>query len=146
MTCPRCEKTDLRDARDLERHYVEDHLMGAAQAKKAIALNGHGGPPIPEIAVVTAEHVCPTCRTAIPCDWEAVAKLRHQAMLLRLLASKWEARKLGTLGKGSRANQDWTDAQARELVQSGMSLSAVGRLFGASHSTIRRAVGNGAAR
>lgn len=139
MICDRCPATGFQNGDALVAHFVEHHSMSLVKARASaagvVATNGTGNGHAP----ASHGHVC-ECGKTVACDYQSIAQLRHQAMLLKLLASKWEARKLGTLGKGRRARQDWTDDEARALVASGMSLNAVGHLFGASHSTIKRAL------
>lgn len=127
-TCQRCP-AQVDTVAAMERHLREDHLMGARQAQA----EARGGPPRPEPPRPEApDHVCPTCKTEIPCDWRAVGHLKEQARRLATVAGIWEARLAGTpIGRPRRLRETFDVAHARRLVADGMTYTQVAELVGA---------------
>lgn len=125
--CQRC-RARFTTVRQLEAHLVEDHCLGATQAQR----EARAVPTVTALPVDTATdgHVCPTCKTVIACDYQAIFALQRQANRLNSLAHVWRSRLAGT-PLGRPRTETFDVEEARRMVASGMTYAAVARALGA---------------
>jgi hypothetical protein len=90
------------------------------------------------VAISAHDHVCPTCGTAVVCDWSQIAAIDEQGRMLRLYAGLWRARKLGHK-PGPKPRFD--DQALRAMVDGGgMTAIQVAEALGMPPSTVRSAI------